>query len=508
MGKTALRLTITIPHASGTTPTAALVAGTSAGARRPAYISAATQSAVIDITPSGSTTPVSGFPETVNLTPSSAGCTSTVSSTQCVLSLSIAPGSYDVTLSTYDQTGGTGNLLSADQAVPFTVVAGQANSLGMTLGGIPASFEIVPTSSGLTGSVGSGFTLALGASATASVYALDADGNVISGGGAPTISVTSSDPSQVSVVEPSAGAPNTITLNSVAQTNSITLTATATPATGSGGSPVLTTAAVAPPPPRLYVTDTFNNAITVYDQSGDQQTVSGTFANLSNPFGIAYDPADNFLYVASGNAVTAYDLNGNQQTLSGSFAGINDPQGIAYDPTNGFLYVTNVSSTTVTVYDQNGNEQTVSGSFAGMDVPYGIAYDPANGFLYVTNYGNSTVTVYDKNGNPQTLSGTFSGLSSPIGITYDPANGFLYVANSHSNTVTVYDQNGNLQTTSGSFTGLDNPYGIAYDPVNGFLYVTNLNNNTITAYDQNGNKQTLSGSFLNLFYAAGITVVP
>jgi YVTN family beta-propeller protein len=60
----------------------------------------------------------------------------------------------------------------------------------------------------------------------------------------------------------------------------------------------------------------------------------GGFPNLNSPRDIAYDPANGFLYVTnfSNNTVTVYDQNGNQQTLSGSFPNLNEPYGIAIAP--------------------------------------------------------------------------------------------------------------------------------------------------------------------------------
>jgi hypothetical protein len=134
-----VRLRITIPQTNS---------GVVGGKLRPAYISVATQSAIINVTPQGSSISVSGYPHTMNLTPTSVGCSSSLSSTVCAIALAFAPGSYNVTLTTYDQTGGVGNVLSAAQSVPFTITSGAANLIA------------------LTGSVNLGFTLTLNAAAT------------------------------------------------------------------------------------------------------------------------------------------------------------------------------------------------------------------------------------------------------------------------------------------------------------------------------------------------------
>ncbi len=133
-GEGTAAFTIKIPHA----------ATHAAGVRGPRYISPATQSLGISITGTNGTPNPTGIPAYVNLTPTSTGCSSSLASTVCTAVLPLPVGTYDASLSTYDQTGGAGNLLSEAQNVPFTIVAGTANSISLTLGGIPASLAVAP----------------------------------------------------------------------------------------------------------------------------------------------------------------------------------------------------------------------------------------------------------------------------------------------------------------------------------------------------------------------------
>jgi DNA-binding beta-propeller fold protein YncE len=222
----------------------------------------------------------------------------------------------------------------------------------------------------------------------------------------------------------------------------------------------------------IYVGNGNNaNYMTAYDTSGNQQTLQqGAFPNLGDPFGIAYDPSTALLYVTNyqlGNGnyggITVYDEMGNPQTLSGSFFGAYQTNDIAYDPNNGFLYNSNYGccgQAPVTVYDQNGILQTLSGSFPGLTHgPVAIMYNPSNRFIYVSQLAYySSISAFDENGNPQTLSGSWSGINFPSGMAYDPNNGLIYVVNSgggsSGSTITAYDNNGNQQTLSGSFPGL------------------------------------------------------
>ena len=209
--------------------------------RAPQYLSAATLSLTANITPQGSTTSISGYPQTVNLTPTSNGCSSTLASTQCALSLSVPVGMFDVTITTYDGTDGSGAILSAAESIPVTIQAGVANNLGITLGGVAASTRIVSDSPAIGGNAAGGFVLPSGAAAV-SVFGVDADGNYILGVGAPTVALTSSNASFT--ISTSAAAPNrfTITNANAASSAVATLTATITPAAQSGVAPIVQTA--------------------------------------------------------------------------------------------------------------------------------------------------------------------------------------------------------------------------------------------------------------------------
>ncbi len=481
------------------------------------YVSPATQS--ITITLSGPT----AYHGTANLTVGSSGCTSTLASTTCTLTVpGLAPGTYTATLTTYDGANGTGNVLSTAQSIAFTVTAEESNTVNLTLSGVPASTAVHPVSSFISAASGSNSYDLLGQGArTFLVESLDADGNIIVGPGAPTYTVgtVSGTLSGVTVAAPTTSAPNRFSVTPPTAYGSGTAAFTVTPTfagqatdgcTQTGANCAAVTVSVAMDP-LIYVGNGGNNSVTAYDGNGVQQTLSGTpFPNLNNPKGIAYDPSNGFLYVtnAGNNTVTAYDQNGVQQTLSGTFPNLFSPSGIAYNPGNGFLYVANANNNTVTAYNQNGAQQTLTGTFPNLNNPQGITYDSIDGFLYVANYANNTVTAYDETGAQALTPGNFPALMTPYAIAYDPGNNFLYVGNVVADSVMYYDQNGVPPPFTGPFPYLNNPMGIAYDPSNGFLLVANNTSNTVTAYDQNGNPQTLSGTFPNLNGPTSITVVP
>lgn len=260
--------------------------------RKPHYVSPATQSLSVNVTPQSSTTSISGFPQTVNLTSTSNGCVSTLASTQCTLTVQVPPGNYDATLTTYDGTNATGNVLSAAQSVPFAITAGVVNSLSIVLGGVPTSLRIISDSATVTGDPTIGFVLATGASAPVSVVGVDADGNYILGAGAPVVSLASTDPTQFTVSGPTAGAPNHFTVTNVASAPAAaTLTATVTPSTQSGSSPITALAKIFSQSPLTApsvtkISDAFADAGQTITETivGTNFQVGNTTVNVSGQF--------------------------------------------------------------------------------------------------------------------------------------------------------------------------------------------------------------------------------
>jgi DNA-binding beta-propeller fold protein YncE len=440
---------------------------------------------------------------------------------RCSVNVAAAPGQHTFSFTTLDAGGKT---LSANTQVASTIVAGAANTIAVTLGGIATSFAIYPPNLPQVTSVeGGGFAVYGKKSLQFSIVPLDADRNAILGPGAPQ-PVVSAAPAGMTMQTPSPASPNRWTFTStyaptdpsVAKTSSIAVSATPVP--NSGAAALSATIPLSLYVPWLYSTSEAggSNAVVVTDESGNAQSVSGTFPNLSSVNGIAYDPHNGFLYVENGGTsnVTAYDLQGRQQTVAGSFqnGGPDQPEGIVFNPHNNWLYVTYFSSNSVAAFDEQGQQQTTSGSFPGLSGPIGIAYDGADQTLYVASAAGS-VSAYDEQGNQKTLSGGFPNVSTPAGLAYDPIDAFLFVTNTNiggggaPGSITVYGTQGNQQTVSGSFPGLGSgPTSIVHDPHNDWFYVGDCAGTPLRAFDPNGNAQTLSGTLPT--YVPGIAIVP
>ncbi|HTW85106.1 MAG TPA: hypothetical protein VMD91_13640 [Candidatus Sulfotelmatobacter sp.] len=490
--------------------------------RAPHYISPATQSMTVLVTQhSGGATVLD---ETVGLTPTSSGCTSTLTSTNCTLQFTIGPGTYDMTLATYDgydATHGTatGTELSSGQTIGFTVVAGQANAISVTLSGIPAAIGVWTNARGVRGGQTSGFTQYGTLAQTFNVFALDADQNIIIGPGAPTFTIAASSGSGFTITNPTTASPNAFSLlgsGTSGQTESFTATAAYSDDTCSGGGAVCTTSfSVTSLVQTLFVSNTTGNSITVYP--GPYGTPSATVTNGVNaPLGIATDSSGD-LFVAE-NSTAYVAIYAPPYTGSPSHAGPNGDyttNSVLIGPDNrlfadGGIY----AITVVPPYTQTPTTITDSGYAMKQ-----MSLD-ASGNLFIPNQNNNTVqefappynagpvttisngvvdpqqTLVDPSGNlfvlnddaqVTELAPPYTGAATPIGAANYPtvlamdADANLFIAYEGNNSVSVYAKPYTGEPIATASTGINNPVALAIDEA-GNLFVANAGNNTVTEY--------------------------
>ncbi|UPA22697.1 hypothetical protein K8942_00585 [Candidatus Peribacteria bacterium] len=257
---------------------------------------------------------------------------------------------------------------------------------------------------------------------------------------------------------------------------------------------------------RLFVSDNTNNRVLVYNLDTDDALLdrvpdailgqsnfyTGTQvqsqAGLNSPMGLAYDDANNRLFVSqgSGNRVTVFDAatitNGEnavnvlgQTTFTGftqatTQAGLNTPQDLVYDDANSRLFVAQSNGNRVSVYDtasitdgENAinvlgqttfTATTAATTQAGMNVPRGLALSGST-TLFVSEGSGNRVTVYDvtaitdgenainvlgqANFTATTAATTQVGMNAPVGASYDETNKILYVVQNTGRSVLSYN---------------------------------------------------------------------
>lgn len=372
------------------------------GTSRPAYVSPATQSMTIAVF-KGTTSVIS---ETVGLTASSSGCTSSLANITCTLTLNLNAGSYTASITTYDGTNGTGNQLSTAQNIAFTVAANQNNLVPLSLSGIPTNI------------------IAMAGKTANSVYVIaeDADGNFIVGSGAPTFTASKASGSAVAAItQPTSTAPNTISFSQAS--------------------------------PAVYGNETI--AVTASYPSGQTNACSeaGAVCTLATPISVSYG---NIAFVANYDDSNllgfTLPLSGSSQSPAYTITVGSYPYGlVGVNPTNGDVFSAGYESPYDFVSIAPPYTSPVTNSLTGNDFDYpegSIAAAP-NGDVFVANYDNDSVAMFTA---PYTSAATqiTSGVYYPLAAAAD-ANNNVYIANDES---------------TGGITAFASPYSSPFATVN------------------------------------------
>ncbi len=464
---------------------------------RPQYLSTATQSIVIAI--SGPTT----VNETAGLTVNSSGCTSSLASTICTLTVpGLQAGSYTATLTTYDgYTSGTntatGNVLSAAQAIAFTITAGQSNTINISLSGVPVSTIVIPAGVITVGNASGGYDL-FGQGAHAFVVeSLDADGNIIAGAGAPLFSIgavsgslspVTTSPSSGSTT--SASAPNSFTVTPPTTFASTTASFTVTPTftgqatdgctqTGANCAPVTVTVDMKYLARALFVTNYNNNTVTEYAPPYTNAPIATISKSVSGPAGLAFDSSGNLFVANYGIAtVTEYAPPYTGAPTTPISSGLTHANNLAFDSSDDLFVSDDYGN--VTEYASpytNAPMATISNS---VNTPEGLTFD-SSGDLFVANYWSGTMEyAYPYTNAP--IATISNGASGVDGLAFD-SSGDLFVTNHGAWTVTEYappfsNTSAPIATIS---NGVNGPEGLALDS-SGNLFVANNGASTVTEY--------------------------
>ena len=398
---------ITVPKAS---PTPLSV-------RRPAYVSPATQSMKISVL-QGSTSVLS---QTVGLTATSSGCTSSLANITCTLTLNLNAGSYTASITTYDGANGTGNALSTAQNVSFTVAANQNNIVPLGLSGIPANIV----------------ALAGNTANTVYVVAEDADGNFIVGSGAPTFTATKASGNAVAAItQPSSTAPNTI--------------------------------ALAPASPAVYGTETIGVTASYPTGQTNGCASSGAVCALAAPISVTNNDGTAFIanYEDDNTIGFSLPLTSNTQSPSFTFGALGYPYGGVAVSGTGTLFTWGYSSGSLLVSSPPYTNSTVTANATiGLSDSYWQGAVAPNGDVFIPEYpGAVAIEAPPYTGAATQLS---TGVSDIYGAAAD-SNSNLYVANEGSDSVTVYAPP--YTSVSATLATTSSPYGVVVSGSK--LYVT------------------------------------
>jgi hypothetical protein len=433
-------------------------------ARHPQYVSPATAQVAVNLQTGcpGACAEVSGYPTTVALTTSSGNCTSTLASTNCTLTILLSPGSYTLTMTTKD---GSGNALSTAQSIPVTVNEGQANAISVTLSGIPT--QLIAALYGQSGEV--------------LVEALDADGNIIVGPGAPSYTAASTGGESATLTQPTAVSPNIFAVSlASAGTADISITAgysgtNVTNACTQSGAVCTASVALTASAPPLFFADFTNNVV---DEYASPYTGSPTAitTDVSEPSAIAVD-SNNDLFVANAGSNYVREFAAPYTSLTASMSASCAPVSLATDANND-VYVAERVCNAVYVY---APPYTGSPVVIAATAPSYVTIGPNGDLFVINNLPESVNTI-------SVFTPPFSSSSTPaqtISVDLDGSNamavnsiGQLFVTNGTTDEVNVYlppytgyasAPYSTVDELAGTYNG---PYGLAIDAA-GDVFVAN-----------------------------------
>jgi len=244
----------------------------------------------------------------------------------------------------------------------------------------------------------------------------------------------------------------------------------------------------------IYVADTYNNRIQVFDNSGTFMKAWGQKGTGSGSFAAPYDVAvdgDGNVYVAdTGNyRVQKFDANGvylgrwgQKGRGNGDFAFVG---GIAVGP-DGAIYTVDAKLHRVQIFDNQGrflrawgNKGKGSGSFV---TPMGITVD-GSGNVYVADSKMRRVQKFDSEG--RFLAAFTDRLTYPVDLAIDPSSGNLLILDAASHLIWELSPTGqNLRsyggpgTSSGQFV---EPYGLCADGASN-IFVADTGNSRVQKF--------------------------
>jgi hypothetical protein len=421
------------------------------GSARAAYVSPSTQSMTVSIEQAG----VVVLNQSIGLTPTSTGCASSSAGTTCTFALPLNAGSYTASITTYSGAGGSGNALSIAQAVPFTVVADQANQVSLTLNGIPA--KLVTTSDGVD---------------AVYVEAQDASGNVIVGPGSPTFTAARSSGATVAAItQPTQTHPNVISFAPVSGATSGTETIGVTASYPSGTNAcaqsgavctLATAATVSYVSQTLFVSDDGDNNVAQFALPLSSSAEVGDPLPYP-PYPLTHD-AKGDVFVATESPSSTFAL------ISPPYTGIRwidttagEADSIAAAP-NGDVIVADTDGT-LTVYSPPFAPPVITA--AGPNQAYAVTVDASNN-AYVA-YGNNTLSVLAP---PYTGAATATVATSSLPISVLLSDNDLIVGEFGPIEVFALPLASGASPIATITAGVNGAYQMALDP-NGNLWIAN-----------------------------------
>ncbi len=365
-----------VPPSPGGFAAAPMSIATPPPAAPTAQAPAATGSQVLAFNVSGPTT----ISQSVTVGPNSGGCGPTTGGTTCQLALTLPAGTYT----------GTVGANNGGSEIAFTVAPGGNNALNLTLGGVPDQIAIVPASFMSATNAQGGIDLYGAGKHPLLVELLDANQNVIIGGGNANYSLTQAGGSM-----PLGGFASRRRSHRTSSTSRLRPRATqprpcSTPAQVISARRIRARRAARPAAARrastfgrFWVYRNSNAASVTLYVNGTNAPLVTIQNGISNPQALIFDAAGDLFVANQPGSVSVYAPPYTQPPTTIA-NGVNHPQGLALDG-RGNLFVANGNgSNTVTMYSPPYGGSPAATISSSVDDPVGLALDNSDD-LFVVN---------------------------------------------------------------------------------------------------------------------------
>lgn len=252
----------------------------------------------------------------------------------------------------------------------------------------------------------------------------------------------------------------------------------------------------------VYVADSFNDRVQVFDSAGVWQAQF----MVNAPRGLDFDSAGTLYVVDSSGSVQKFGVNEQAKTFSfiaafgtpGTANGqFRQPQDLAVDRVRSLVYVADTGNHRVQVFTTMGVFVKVLGSGYGSEPnqfksPSGLIVD-GSGNLYVADSYNNRVVKYNQDGNPSNSYGTLGSgdgqFNRPRGVAFD-ADGNLYVADTGNHRIQKLTSDGGFLAKWGAYGSANgqffSPYTVGFEPGPGNedkLYVLDSLNDRVQRFE-------------------------
>jgi hypothetical protein len=257
------------------------------------------------------------------------------------------------------------------------------------------------------------------------------------------------------------------------------------------------------PAGNVYVADSVNNRVVIYDSVGTFEATVGSAGSgsgeMEDPFGLAIGPTGNIYVADSNNRIDVFNSAGVSQSTFGAAGTANgdfdNPSGIGISPT-GTTYVADSANNRVEIFNSSGAFQSSIGGVASgsgnlqFNSPQQLAFGGPNSDFYVADAGNNRIQVFNSSGTYQSTIGVAGGgagngqFEFPQGVAVGPT-GEIYVADANNDRVQIFSSAGTFQSTFGAIGAgngqFEHPSAVAV-AVTGNVYVADEFNRRIERF--------------------------